>query len=141
MKKYVILATIIIIAITSVFYLAYLYKTNNIQAKESNKMYENLYNKSITGNELASIVNKTLDKNEKNNVKKNNNGYYINNDENSIIIEIKFKDSDEIFKIEQISKNGIENFIKLYSNFYFKCTKIEYHQKTKYIKYLLFEQI
>ena len=141
MKKYVILATIIIIAITSVFYLAYLYKTNNIQAKESNKMYENLYNKSITGNELDSIVNKTLDKNEKNNVKKNNNGYYINNDENSIIIEIKFKDSDEIFKIEQISKNGIENFIKLYSNFYFKCTKIEYHQKTKYIKYLLFEQI
>ena len=90
---------------------------------------------------MASIVNKTLDKNEKNNVKKNNNGYYINNDENSIIIEIKFKDSDEIFKIEQISKNGIENFIKLYSNFYFKCTKIEYHQKTKYIKYLLFEQI
>ena len=122
MKKYVILATIIIIAITSVFYLAYLYKTNNIQAKESNKMYENLYNKSITGNELASIVNKTLDKNEKNNVKKNNNGYYINNDENSIIIEIKFKDSDEIFKIEQISKNGIENFIKLYSNFYFTNT-------------------
>lgn len=141
MKKYVILIIIIIIALTSISYLFIWNKNENAQIIENNKIYKEMYNKEITGNELASIINKTLDSNEKNKVEKDNNGYYIDNNENSIIIEIKFKDSDEIFKFEQISKNGIENFIKIYSNFHFKCTKIEYNTKTKFIKYLLFEEI
>ena len=140
MKKYVILAIIIVLSISSIAYLYTKYKSDILQAESNNKMYIEIYNKEISGTEFASIINKTLDRNEKNKVQKNENGIYINNDTNSISIEIKFKDSEEIFKVEQISKNGIENFIKLYSNFKFKCTKIEYHEKTKYIKYLYFEE-
>lgn len=141
MKKYVILAIIIVLSISSIAYLYTKYKSDILQAESNNKMYIEIYNKEISGAEFASIINKTLDRNEKNKVQKNENGIYISNDTNSISIEIKFKDSEEIFKVEQISKNGIENFIKLYSNFKFKCTKIEYHEKTKYIKYLYFEEI
>lgn len=140
MKKYVILAIIIVLSISSIAYLYTKYKSDILQAESNNKMYIEIYNKEISGTEFASIINKTLDRNEKNKVQKNENGIYINNDTNSISIEIKFKDSEETFKVEQISKNGIENFIKLYSNFKFKCTKIEYHEKTKYIKYLYFEE-
>ena len=140
MKKYVILAIIIVLSISSIAYLYTKYKSDILQAESNNKMYIEIYNKEISGTEFASIINKTLDRNEKNKVQKNENGIYINNDTNSISIEIKFKDSEETFKVEQISKNGIENFIKLYSNFKFKCTKIEYHEKTKYIKYLYFKE-
>ena len=141
MKKYIILSIIVIIAISSIYYLFNNYKVTAMQVENNNKMYTEIYNKEITGSTLATIINKTLDKNEKNEEKKDNNDYYISNNENYIIIEIKFQDSDDIFRVEQIAKNGIENFIKLYSNLNFKCTKIEYHKKTNYISYLYFEQI
>ncbi len=141
MKKYLILAIIVIIAVSAIAYLFANYKLNNMQAEENNKIYANILNKEISGNEFATIINKTIDKNEKNGLKKDEKGYYIENEENSIIIEIKFKDSEEIFRLEQISKGGIENFIKLYSNLKFKCTNIEYHKKTNFIKYLYFIQV
>lgn len=140
MKKYAILLIVAIIVITSISYLYVNYINNSKEITANNGEYEDLYNKEITGTELATLINKTIDKNNKNNVTKDDKGLFINNDINSIIIEIKFKDSDNIFKIELIDKNGIENFIKLYSNFKFKCTKIEYHDKSKRVKYLLFEQ-
>ena len=51
------------------------------------------------------------------------------------------KDDDSTYKMEMFYKNGIQNFIKYYGNIKFKCTKIEYHQVTKKVKYMLFEQI
>ena len=44
-------------------------------------------------------------------------------------------------EMEAISSLGPEKFIKNYNSMKFKCTKKEYHEKTKYIKYMLFEQI
>lgn len=141
MKKYLILAIIVIIAITTISYI-YL---NNISSSNTvltnNKPYETLLNKTITGTEFATYINQIIDKNEKNSVEKDENGYYINNDTNSIIVEIKFKDSDSIFRIEQISKNDISKFIGLYANVNFKCTSINYHNKTKLISNLFFEEV
>ena len=139
MKKYIVLILIVIITVTAIFYLNYISKTN--ASINSNKNYENLLNKTITGTEFATYINQILDKNEKNSVEKDSRGYYINNNENSIIVEIKFKDSDNIFRAEQISNNGIEKFINLYSALKFKCTKIEYHNKSKLISYLYFEEV
>ena len=140
MKNYIILIVIVIIAVTSIGYLYFNYQSNNGEIRRNNKEYVDLYNKEIKGNKLATIINKTLDKNEKNNVPKEEE-YYLNNGTNSIIIEIKFTESDNIFRIEKISQNGIENFINFYSKFKFKCTKIEYHEKTNFVKYLYFEQL
>ena len=141
MKKYIFLILLVIIALTSIGYLYISYTSNQKEVQANNKIYENLYNKEITGTDFATIINKTIDNNEKNQVEKEENGYFIDNEKNSVIIEIKFKDSDEIFRIEAIDKNGIENFIKLYANLKFKCTKIEYHQKTQYVSYMYFEEI
>ena len=141
MKKYILLIILVIIAITSIGYLYISYKNNMKTIETNNKVYENLYNKEITGTDFATIINKTIDNNEKNQVQKEENGFFIDNGKNSVIVEIKFKDSDDVFRIESIDKNGIENFIKLYANLKFKCTKIEYHQKTKYVSYMYFEEI
>lgn len=141
MKKYIFLILLVIIALTSIGYLYISYTSNQKEVQANNKIYENLYNKEITGTDFATIINKTIDNNEKNQVEKEENGYFIDNGKNSVIVEIKFKDSDEIFRIEAIDKNGIEKFIKLYANLKFKCTKIEYHQKTQYVSYMYFEEI
>lgn len=141
MKKYIILAIIVIGAVTSVAYLYNNYLSNNIQIEANNKYYNELYNKEVIGSNLATIINKTLDHNSQNEVPKDAKEYYLNNGTNSIIIEIKFKDSDKTFRIEDIAKSKIENFINLYANISFKCTKLEYHTKTKFVSYLYFEQI
>lgn len=141
MKKYIILAIIVIMAVTAIGYLYLNYISNSKATTNSNKNYESLLNKTITGNEIATYINQIIDKNTKNGVEKGSNGYYINNNQNSILVEIKFKDSDSIFRIEQIYNNGIEKFINLYANLNFKCTKLEYHNKTKLVSYLYFEEV
>lgn len=141
MKKYILLLCIVIIIVSII---GYIYSRYQIQQKDymnHNKYYENYYEKEITANDLASIINKALDYNETQKIEKDDNGNYKNNGKTSIIVEVKFKDSDDIFKTERISKLGINLFIKNYSNIYFKCTKKEYHENTNYIKYMLFEQI
>ena len=67
-----------------------------------------------------------------------NEGSQFPNDENSIEIEIYIKDSDTTYKMEQIYKQGVEQFVQFFLNDKFKSSKVEYHEKTKYI---LFEQI
>ena len=141
MKKYIILGLVVIMAVTAIGYLYLNSKSAANTVSANNKTFEKLLNKTITGTEFATYMNQILDKNSKNSVEKDSNGYYINNNENSIIAEIKFKDSDNIFRIEQISNNGIGKFINLYAKLNFKCTKVEYHEKTKLISYLYFEQI
>ena len=141
MKKYIILGLVVIMAVTAIEYLYLNSKSAANTVSANNKTFEKLLNKTITGTEFATYMNQILDKNSKNSVEKDSNGYYINNNENSIIAEIKFKDSDNIFRIEQISNNGIGKFINLYAKLNFKCTKVEYHEKTKLISYLYFEEV
>ena len=126
MKKYVYLLIIVIIALTSIAYLYinYVNGANNISSL--NKDYESLYNNVISGTTFATNINKILDANSKNNVQKDENGYYLDNGENSIIVEIKFKDSDNIFRIEQIYKNNISKFINLYLFIYGRLCKFTF---------------
>ena len=141
MKKIAIFVTCLIITlgIFGYFYQQYSSKKSNIE--KYNVEYEQYYNKEISGNTLASIINKTIDLNERNLVEKDEKGKYTDNGNNSINIDLKFQQSDTIFAIETIYMNDISTFIKLYGQAKFKCTKIEYHESSKYVKYLYFEEI
>ena len=90
---------------------------------------------------VTDYINKIENKNENNLVARNENGLFIENETNSVVINIKFKQSDSIFRGEKISKNGITNFVKLYSVAKFRCTNLEYHKNSKYIKCIYFEEI
>ena len=72
---------------------------------------------------------------------KDRKGKYIDNQKNSISIEIKMIDNDETYNMETLYAGGMDKFVKYYNEIQFKCTKLEYHKATHKVKYLLFEQI
>lgn len=108
--------------------------------QKENSVYENYLNKEIYGTDLASLINKIINHNEKNNIQKNKNGYYIENDENSITLEVKMKTIEKTYKMEQFYNNDITKFVENFNEINFKCVEIKYNKVGKVSK-LIFEEI
>ena len=141
MKRTIIIFIILILCVLISF--LYAYNTYVAKARELgnyNKSYEDYYNKEIYGLELATIINKVTDNNAKNNVQKDENGNYIENDDTSIKMDIYIIDTEEAYNVEKIYSLGTERFVQSFNTAKFKCTKNEYHEKSKKVKYLYFEQ-
>ena len=141
MKKFIIFLVVILIIIATISYIYLSYKANYKIAQTENYQFESYYNQEIFGPDVATVINKAVDKNSTNNISKDRKGKFIENDKNSIKIDIKFIDDDKIHNMEEIFNTGIGKFMQYYSQIKFKCTKIEYHTTTKKVKYMLFEQI
>ena len=110
-------------------------------AKKYNSFYEKYLNEEMPGNNVATIIGRAVDENEKNNIPKDEDGYYIENEENSIKIDLKMKTVDKTFQMEDINKGEIVNFVRHFDTIKFKCIKIEYHQKNGKIAKLVFEEL
>ena len=141
MKKLVVFFAIIVIIIVIMFYFYLSYQDNYQTIQRENRQYESYYEQETYGTNIATLINKAVDNNIKNNIEKDNEGKYIANDINSINIDIKMTDNDKTYNMEKIYNGGISTFTSYYSQIKFKCTNIEYHQKTGKVKYMLFEQI
>ena len=118
----------------------------NIRAEKAeinreNREYEQYLNKKILGTDVATLINKVVDKNEKNGVQKNEKGYYIDNGENSIKIDLKMTTIDKTYPMEEIYNNQITLFVQNFNFISFECTSIEYHKKTGKISKLIFEEL
>ena len=61
-----------------------------------NSPYTRILNKEISSAELATIINKAMNKNADNKIEKDDKGYYLENDENSIKIDVHFLINDII---------------------------------------------
>jgi hypothetical protein len=116
-------------------------KAEKAQIKKENLEYEQYLNKEILGTELATLISKATDKNERNNVQKDTKGYYISNGENSIKIDLKMTTIDKTYPMEEIYKNKIAAFVKNFNIINFKCTNIEYHKETGKVSKMLFEEL
>lgn len=142
MKKIIIcILSIFLIIICIVGYSVYSKNENTAQISVDNKTYESYYNKEVLGTDIISIINKATDSNKKNDIKIGEDGNYIDNGKNSIRIEIKFLELDKVITMERINNVGIEKFWSNYGALSFKCTKIEYHEKTHRVKYMYFEEV
>lgn len=141
MKKIAIFFAIIIILVCGISYIYLNYKANYNTSKKANLEFERYLNEEVYGVDLATIINRAIDNNQKNEVQRNNKGIYQNNDTNSISMEIKMIDNDNIYQMETIYNGGIQNFVNYYGNIQFKCVEIKYHNSTNKVRYLLFEQI
>lgn len=141
MKKIVVFFVIVIIVVCGISYLYLNHKANYNIAKKENLQFESYYNKEIYGSDLVTLINKAVDSNEKNNVVKNPKGLYIENNENSIKINILMTDNGKTYLMEDIYNSDTKNFLQYYSNIKFKCTSIEYHNSSNKVKSLIFEQI
>lgn len=141
MKKIIIcILSIFLIIICIVVYGVYQKNENTAQIGVDNKTYESYENKEVLGTDIISIINKATDSNKKNDIKIGEDGNYIDNGKNSIRIEIKFLELDKVITMERINNVGIEKFWSNYGALSFKCTKIEYHEKTHRVKYMYFEE-
>lgn len=141
MKKLAIFFLIVIIVVVGISYLYLNYKAQFHEAQRENKQFESYNQKEIYGSELTTIINKAVDNNKNNEVPKDNKGKYMNNENNSIQIEIKMLDNDKTYAMETLYNGGMDKFIQYYSAIKFKCTDLQYHKTTNKVKYLLFEQI
>lgn len=142
MKKIIIcILSIFLIIICIAVYGVYQKNENTAQIGVDNKTYESYENKEVLGTDIISIINKATDSNKKNDIKIGEDGNYIDNGKNSIRIEIKFLELDKVITMERINNVGIEKFWSNYGALSFKCTKIEYHEKTHRVKYMYFEEV
>ena len=141
MKKIFIFLTIIILIICIIAFQYNSYKRNQNAITSENSEFDQYLDKEVYGIDLATIINKSVDKNEKNKISKDEKGFFIENDENSIKVQIYIKENEKTYEMEQIYKQGTEQFVQFFINEKFKCSKVEYHKKTGRIKYMLFEQI
>lgn len=142
MKKVILILLSIIIIVVSIIgikYYSYMIEQNNV--KKENAEYEKYKDQEIYGIDLATLINMTVNKNEKNEIPKDDKGIYIQNEKNSIEMEIYILDNETTYKMESFYNAGTEQFIQYYGNIKFKCSKIEYHKNTGKIKYILFEQL
>ena len=142
MKKIILILLAVVIVIVSIIgikYYSYLLEKNNIATE--NAEYEKYKDQEIYGIDLATLINKTVDKNEKNGIPKDDQGMYIQNEENSIEIEIYIEDNETTYKMEAFYNTGIEQFVQYYGDIKFKCSNIEYHENTGRVRYMLFEQL
>lgn len=124
-------------------YFVYSYRSSKIESQKINDEYSSYYNKQMLGTELISIINRTIDINQKNEIDRDNNNYYIDNGENSIKVYVNFiyKNDIKTITMEDIEKSGTEEFVKRYSTASFKCTNVEYHDKSKNVKSITFDEI
>ncbi len=141
MKKIIIILLVFIIVLCILLYNFNSIALDKQKISEENAEFELYLNKEIYGIDIASIINKAVDKNIKNEIQKDDKDFFIQNDENSIEIEVYLTEGDDIYKMEQIYKQGTEQFVQFFIDAKFKSSKVEYHEKTGRIKYILFEQI
>ena len=142
MKKSVIIISLILIAAIaiSVSLISLNSKTSKAILKQNSK-YEQYLQGTIYGTDVITLINKSISNNETNNVEKDKKGYYINNNTNSIQIDLVMitdeeKEKTTTYKMEAISKLGTTEFIKNFNIAEFKCTKKEYHSQTGKIAYI-----
>ena len=142
MKKSFLLITAIILIIIFCILGYILQKRSEInEINYYNKQYQIYLNKEVYGTEVATIINKAIEQNEENEISKDENGYYIENDTNSIKINLKMITIDQTYPMELIYSNNMQEFVKNFNIVLFKCTNIEYHKQTGKISKITFEQI
>ncbi len=140
MKKLAIIFLIGVILIVGISYMYLNYKANYNEARKTNYQFESYYEKEFYGADVVTLINKAYDNNLTSGVERDKNGIFIENDTNSIKIDVKIIDNDTLYNMETLYIGGMDKFVQNYNGIKFKCTKIEYHQNRK-IKYMLIEQI
>lgn len=123
MKKIAIFFFILIAIIAGVSYTYMKYRANYYEAKRENNQFESYYEQEFYGNEVATIINKAIDNNLTNQVQRNEKGKFIENDTNSIKIDLKMLDTDKTYDMETLYAGGMDKFSQYYNGIKFKCTR------------------
>ena len=142
MKKNLIIISIILLIIIIICFVGIKInsRTSNLE-KRKNITYEQYLDSEFYGTDVVTLINMAISDNEANQIEKDEKGFYINNNKNSINIDIilitdEEKQETTTYRMEAISKVGITEFIKNFNTTKFKCTNKEYHEETGKIKHI-----
>lgn len=147
MKKTLISILIITTVLLIIIVTSIIENSKELQAiKKFNSTYEQYLNKEIYGTDVATIINKAINSNLKNEIQQDENKNFILNDTNSLQVEVEFLYNEQTgetrtFNMEKIYYRGMKEFIQPFSLTKFKLITIEYHTKTKLVSKLLFKQL
>lgn len=149
MKRTVLYILVVVFIMVSIIYL----NISNAEKQQReasyfNKEYEMYLNKELSGANIATIINKATENNEKNSNPKDKKGFYIDNGENTIKVELKmisYNEEDEIvyntYQMEAIKGIGITAFMQNYNTAKFTCSNIEYHKKTGQVSKIIIKEM
>lgn len=145
-KQFIFLITIMLVIIIIVSINILQNRKEKASLQNYNAEYEQYLNKEIYGTDIATLINKAIDNNEKNNIEKDEKGFFIDNGQDSILIEIIMITNEEkqettTYKMETIQKVGLLNFLTNFNLTTFKSSNVEYHQLTGKISKITFEQL
>lgn len=140
MKKslYIIIIVFIIILGVTLLFLTNVQNAYKEIQKE-NYAYEKCLNQEVMGTEVATLINKAIDNNEKYNIGKDENGNYIDDNKYCIKVFVKLQTNGKYYNMETIYSNNVAEFVKNFNLEDFKCTNITYHNSTKKISKVYFE--
>lgn len=140
MKKQTIVIFILLVIIVIAVAVAV---SQNVQKQRELSNYNNQYEQykdvEVYGTDVATLINKAVDNNEKNEVPKDENGYYIANNTNSVKIYLKLETEGDNYPMERIVKLGMTEFVKNFNLETFTCTNINYHNETGKVSEVYFE--
>lgn len=147
MKKSLIIISLILLTI--IIICASIIKAKSKVSKltlKQNSEFEQYLENNIYGTDVITLINKAMSYNQTNNVQTDEKGFYINDNQNSIQVDlVMITDSEKqettTYKMEAISKVGITEFIKNFNTVEFKCTKKEYHSQTGKLSYIEITQL
>lgn len=102
---------------------------------------KNTSGQTLYGADILTIINKAIDNNEENKIQKNEEGLYIENDENSVKVEITLLSLNEkneqievVRQMESLEKAGLNQFISAFGITKFECTDIQYNANKRVSK-------
>lgn len=145
MKKNIFFVILFLIIVVSVILVNYF---DNVKTKREiireNSEYTQYEKANIKINDLITLMNKAIDTNRKNNIETDEKGEFLENDTNSIKVYLEIESRGSVIPMEALllsDVSTIDKVEKLFSDMFFKCNQIEYHEKTGRIKKIVFKAI
>ena len=145
-KQFIFLIVILLVTIVIISVNILQKQKEEMTIQSFNAEYEQYLNKAIYGTDIATLINKAIDNNKKNNVEQDEKGFYMDNGKDSILINLVMITNEETqetttYQMETIEKVGILEFLANFNLTTFRSSNVEYHQKTGKISKITFEQL
>ncbi|MCL2383644.1 MAG: hypothetical protein FWC79_05875 [Oscillospiraceae bacterium] len=142
MKRTLVIIILIVIVIVSVIVGFIIDRNMRVdEARRHNSQLERYLDREILGTELASLINRVMDHNRRNNVERDSEGRFINNGTNSIRIDIEMITIEDTFSMEWIYDRGTTGFVHAFITIPFRSVEVEYHPETGKISRIVFLQL
>ena len=139
-KTIIIIITIIIVLVCMAFIALRNMQNEELKLVQFNKQFETYQDRNFYGADVASIINKAIDNNEKYEIPKDEKNIFIPDEKYSVKVYVKMLESDDVYDMDVISNVGIEQFIFNYNNIKFHIIGIEYHEQTNRVSNIYIEE-